>query len=105
MLADGRTQSTKMVRSLFLHLTSVLLDNLVALSGFKFEMGGTWVSHNQPNTFRELVRYGLDRDLTLTRHAGHENDYFSLKLAGNAFDRPSTTHLPDHDRLGSMRRI
>ena len=58
---------------------------LTSWKGFKFEMGGTWVHHSQPYTFRELQRYGLDRDLTQTRHAGYENDYFSLKVHGSSF--------------------
>ncbi|KAL4786573.1 hypothetical protein BJX76DRAFT_365370 [Aspergillus varians] len=50
--------------------------------GYKYEMGGTWVSHFQPNTFRELIRYKLDRDLVKTREHGHANDYFTFTLPG-----------------------
>ncbi|KAI0146126.1 amine oxidase [Xylariaceae sp. FL1272] len=49
---------------------------------YKYEMGGTWVSHCQPYTFREMMRYKIDRDLVTTRQHGHENDYYTLNLPG-----------------------
>ncbi|OKL56696.1 hypothetical protein UA08_08018 [Talaromyces atroroseus] len=51
-------------------------------NGFKYEMGGTWVSHYQPHTFSELRRYNLDKDLVATRQPGYENDYYTLNLQG-----------------------
>ncbi|CAG9984409.1 unnamed protein product [Clonostachys byssicola] len=50
--------------------------------GFGYEMGGTWVSHCQPHTFRELLRYKMDRDLITTRQHGYENDYYTFKVPG-----------------------
>ncbi|OAA60376.1 amine oxidase [Niveomyces insectorum RCEF 264] len=50
--------------------------------GYNYEMGGTWVSHAQPFTFRELLRYGLDRDLIKTRTEGQANDYYTFKVPG-----------------------
>ncbi|KAL1873125.1 hypothetical protein VTK73DRAFT_1086 [Phialemonium thermophilum] len=50
--------------------------------GFKYEMGGTWVSHCQPHTFREMLRYNLGRDLVTTRQHGYENDYYTFKVPG-----------------------
>ncbi|KAI1362304.1 amine oxidase [Xylaria arbuscula] len=49
---------------------------------YKYEMGGTWVSHCQPYTFREMMRYKIDRDLITTRQHGHENDYYTINLPG-----------------------
>ncbi|CAH0055931.1 unnamed protein product [Clonostachys solani] len=48
--------------------------------GYRYEMGGTWVSHAQPFTFREMLRYGMDRDLIKTRTEGGKNDYHTLKV-------------------------
>lgn len=47
-------------------------------------MGGTWVSHCQPHTFREMLRYKIDRDLVTTRQHGGENDYSTFQVPGNA---------------------
>ncbi|KAJ5114074.1 hypothetical protein N7456_002608 [Penicillium angulare] len=49
--------------------------------GFNYEMGGTWVSHCQPHTFRELLRYNMDKDLIKTRESGHANDYYTFALS------------------------
>ena len=71
-------------------------------------MGGTWVSHVQPYTFRELVRYGLDRDLTMTRHEGFKNDYFSLTLNGTVsnfcLSRQDSPARADRCILGKDRK-
>lgn len=52
--------------------------------GFKYEMGGTWISHYQPYIFAELQRYGLDKALSPVGRGqrGHENDYYSLNIPG-----------------------
>jgi hypothetical protein len=52
------------------------------ISGFEYEMGGTWVSHQQPFTLREMLRYKMDRDLIKTRTEGGENDYYTFKVPG-----------------------
>ncbi|KAJ5594004.1 uncharacterized protein N7459_000212 [Penicillium hispanicum] len=54
----------------------------VDIEGFKYEMGGTWVSHYQPYAFTELRRYGLDKELVATRQHGYENDYYTLNIPG-----------------------
>ncbi|GAA5855725.1 hypothetical protein JCM8547_001659 [Rhodosporidiobolus lusitaniae] len=36
------------------------------VNGNLFEMGGTWIHHQQGFVWRELVRYGIDRDLKVS---------------------------------------
>ena len=78
------------------------------LTDFKYEMGGTWVSHCQPNTFRELIRYRMDRDLIKTRKSGHTNDYYTFALGGNSpqthFQEDSITLINYFPYLGAPRR-
>lgn len=52
-------------------------------SGFKFEMGGTWVHHSQGYTFQEMQRYNLNLDVVRTGQRGHANDYCSFNIAGD----------------------
>ncbi|KAI8722818.1 Amine oxidase [Fusarium sp. LHS14.1] len=52
--------------------------------GYTYEMGGTWVSHFQPNLFREMQRYDMDRDLVTTRQGMYENNYYTMNLTGDA---------------------
>ncbi|KAJ5640568.1 hypothetical protein N7528_000193 [Penicillium herquei] len=51
---------------------------LIFVTGFTYEMGGTWVSHYQPHILVELRRYGLDKRLVATRQHGYQNDYYTL---------------------------
>ncbi|KAH8688513.1 hypothetical protein BGZ61DRAFT_353207 [Ilyonectria robusta] len=55
----------------------------VDLDGYVYEMGGTWVSHFQGNLFREMQRYGVDRDLVTTRQSMHENNYYTMNISGD----------------------
>lgn len=50
--------------------------------GILYEMGGTWVTHHMAFLFKEMIRYGMDRDLLLTHHSGYENDYYTLNVPG-----------------------
>lgn len=50
-------------------------------------MGGTWVSHFQGNLFREMQRYGVDRDLVTTRQSMHENNYYTTNISGKIIMR------------------
>ena len=36
------------------------------ISGYPFEMGGTWVHWGQSNVWREIVRYGMERDVEMS---------------------------------------
>ncbi|OJJ75771.1 hypothetical protein ASPBRDRAFT_51486 [Aspergillus brasiliensis CBS 101740] len=56
----------------------------VEADGIKYEMGGTWVTHQMAYLFREMVRYKMDRDLLLTHHSGYEYDYYTLNVPGAA---------------------
>ncbi|KAB8269951.1 hypothetical protein BDV30DRAFT_241957 [Aspergillus minisclerotigenes] len=38
----------------------------VESKGFRYEMGGTWVTRHMAYLFKEMLRYKLDRDLILT---------------------------------------
>lgn len=51
-------------------------------TGILYEMGETWVTHHMAYLFKEMVRYKMDRDLLLTQHHGHENDYYTLNVPG-----------------------
>ena len=46
-------------------------------------MGGTWVTHHMAYLFKEMKRYKMDKDLTITHHRGHENDYYTINVPGN----------------------
>lgn len=52
------------------------------IPGILYEMGGTWVTHHMAFLFKEMIRYGMDRDLLLTHHSGYENDYYTLNVPG-----------------------
>lgn len=56
--------------------------NADMVTGFVYEMGGTWVSHYQPHMFAEMRRYGLDKDLVQTRQPDHGNNYFTIEVPG-----------------------
>lgn len=48
-------------------------------------MGGTWVTHHMGYLFREMTRYGLDRDLIETGapRTGKHKPYYSLNVPGS----------------------
>ncbi|PYH85842.1 hypothetical protein BO82DRAFT_371275 [Aspergillus uvarum CBS 121591] len=50
--------------------------------GLLYEMGGTWVTHHMAYLFKEMIRYKMDRDLTLTHSREHENDYYTMNVPG-----------------------
>ncbi|KAK7211512.1 hypothetical protein V2G26_018690 [Clonostachys chloroleuca] len=54
--------------------------------GFNYEMGGTWVHHTQPYTYRELMRYDLHTKLIKTRDDTQANNYFSINVPGSKRD-------------------
>lgn len=45
-------------------------------------MGGTWVTHHMAYLFKEMTRYKMDQDLTLTHHRGYDNDYYTINVPG-----------------------
>lgn len=45
-------------------------------------MGGTWVTHHMGYLFREMVRYGMDRDLITTGSPNMERGYYTINVAG-----------------------
>lgn len=45
-------------------------------------MGGTWVTHHMAYLFKEMTRYKMDKDLTLTHHRGYGNDYYTINVPG-----------------------
>ncbi|KAJ5380095.1 amine oxidase [Penicillium cataractarum] len=54
----------------------------VDADGILYEMGGTWVTHHMAFLFKEMIRYGMDRDLITTHHSGFDNDYYTLDIPG-----------------------
>ncbi|KAJ5097069.1 amine oxidase [Penicillium angulare] len=68
----------------------------VETDGILYEMGGTWVTHHMAFLFKEMIRYGMDRDLLLTHHAGYENDYYTLNVPG------TTPRKMTHEEAGRI---
>ncbi|KAI4717886.1 monoamine oxidase N [Aureobasidium sp. EXF-10727] len=54
----------------------------VEADGFKYEMGGTWVTHHMGYLFQEMVRYKMDRDLITTHLRTYKADYYSMNVPG-----------------------
>lgn len=54
----------------------------VESEGRLYEMGGTWVTHHMAYLFREMVRYGMDRDLITTHNRGYDCDYYTMNVPG-----------------------
>ncbi|RAH66721.1 flavin monoamine oxidase family protein [Aspergillus aculeatinus CBS 121060] len=50
--------------------------------GLLYEMGGTWVTHHMAYLFKEMIRYKMDRDLTLTHSREYEHDYYTMNVPG-----------------------
>jgi hypothetical protein len=57
------------------------LTFLISLD-FLYEMGGTWVTHHMGYLFREMVRYGMDRDLITTGSPNMEKGFYTINVAG-----------------------
>ncbi|CAI6013947.1 unnamed protein product [Clonostachys chloroleuca] len=49
---------------------------------FLYEMGGTWVTHHMGYLFREMVRYGMDRDLITTGSPNMEKGFYTINVPG-----------------------
>lgn len=47
------------------------------VEGYPYEMGGTWVHWFQPNTFRELTRYGMMDELEHSADYSRKHNYFT----------------------------
>lgn len=45
-------------------------------------MGGTWVTHHMGYLFREMVRYGMDRDLITTGSPNMEKGFYTINVPG-----------------------
>ncbi|GAA5918587.1 hypothetical protein JCM6882_001901 [Rhodosporidiobolus microsporus] len=67
------------------------------VDGTLYEMGGTWVTDKMGYLYREMCRYGFEKDLLLTRFDGHENDYFSINVPG------SEPRNLSHEEAGAMQ--
>lgn len=59
---------------------------LTCYEGTLYEMGGTWVTHHMAYLFKEMTRYKMDKDLTLTHHRGYGNDYYTINVPGKLPD-------------------
>ncbi|KAK1763316.1 hypothetical protein QBC33DRAFT_549916 [Phialemonium atrogriseum] len=68
----------------------------VKKDGFLYEMGGTWVTHHMGYLFREMTRYGMDRDLITTGSPNMERGYYTINVAGTEPRKLS------HEEAGAM---
>ncbi|ETS77698.1 hypothetical protein PFICI_09760 [Pestalotiopsis fici W106-1] len=64
--------------------------------GFLYEMGGTWVTHHMGYLFREMVRYGMDRDLIETGSPGMHNGFYTINVP------EATPRRTTHEEAGAM---
>ncbi|KAH7386801.1 hypothetical protein DE146DRAFT_739149 [Phaeosphaeria sp. MPI-PUGE-AT-0046c] len=60
------------------------------IGGYPFEMGGTWVHWGQSNTWREIVRYQMEKDVEKSFDFSRGVNHFELNL-------PETTATMTHD--------
>ena len=60
------------------------------IEGYPFEMGGTWVHWNQPFVYRELARYGMQKELE------NSHDY-SQGVNSFSFITPTAKKIFSHD--------
>ncbi|KAL4864651.1 hypothetical protein BDV12DRAFT_188747 [Aspergillus spectabilis] len=51
-------------------------------NGLVYEMGGTWVTHHMGYLFKEMVRYGMDRDLITTGSPDMHKGYYTMNVPG-----------------------
>ncbi|OJJ79604.1 uncharacterized protein ASPGLDRAFT_29654 [Aspergillus glaucus CBS 516.65] len=72
----------------------------VESDGHLHEMGGTWVTHHMAYLFKEMTRYKMDQDLTLTHHRGYDNDYYTINVPDNK-QEPPPEHLT-HEEAGQI---
>lgn len=93
----GRTYTASKDGELLLMLfhSSFLLSKLWI--GFFYEMGGTWVTHHMGYLFREMVRYGMDRDLIVTGSPDMHKGYYTINVQGA---EPRTV---SHEEAGKMQ--
>ncbi|KNG52738.1 monoamine oxidase n [Stemphylium lycopersici] len=50
------------------------------IEGYPFEMGGTWVHWGQSNTWREIVRYQMTKDVEKSFDFSHGVDHYELNF-------------------------
>jgi monoamine oxidase len=60
-------------------------------------MGGTWVTHHMGYLFREMVKYGVDRDLITTGSPDMHKGYYTINVPGA---QPRTL---SHEEAGKMQ--
>ncbi|KAJ0421680.1 hypothetical protein BJY00DRAFT_300814 [Aspergillus carlsbadensis] len=65
-------------------------------NGLVYEMGGTWVTHHMGYLFREMVRYGMDRDLITTGSPDMHKGYYTMNVPG------ATPRTLSHEEAGKM---
>ncbi|KAH7015935.1 hypothetical protein EDB80DRAFT_833171 [Ilyonectria destructans] len=65
--------------------------------GFLYEMGGTWVTHHMGYLFREMVRYGMDRDLITTGSPDMHKGYYTIEVPG------AEPRKLSHEEAGAMQ--
>ncbi|KAL9473859.1 hypothetical protein ACSS6W_008239 [Trichoderma asperelloides] len=65
--------------------------------GFLYEMGGTWVTHHMGYLFREMVRYGMDRDLITTGSPDMHKGYYTMDVPG------AKPRKLSHEEAGAMQ--
>lgn len=79
-MADALTLPRKMVRV----VDHEMIQHEANSSGFLYEMGGTWVTHHMGFLFREMVRYGMDRDLITTGSPDMHKGYYTINVPGKS---------------------
>jgi len=52
------------------------------INGYPYEMGGTWVNWGQAQVWREIVRYGMSRELQISQDYSRGVNHFALSSAG-----------------------
>lgn len=60
-------------------------------------MGGTWVTHHMGFLFREMVRYGMDRDLIVTGSPDMHKGYYTINVPG------AEPRALSHEEAGKMQ--
>ncbi|KAF5005118.1 hypothetical protein FDECE_8438 [Fusarium decemcellulare] len=65
--------------------------------GFLYEMGGTWVTHHMGYLFREMVRYGMDRDLITTGSPDMHKGFYTINVPG------AEPRKLSHEEAGAMQ--
>ena len=52
------------------------------IGGYPFEMGGTWVHWGQSNTWREIMRYQLEKHVEMSFDFSKGVNHFELNMEG-----------------------